>query len=65
MLTAPHAGRAVGEPADDAEKTPAPAPAFPVSDISDITLIDSAPQAVRIPMVVAAYLKESIRCGNH
>jgi hypothetical protein len=35
-----------------------PAPAFPVSDLSDITLIDSVdfvPQALRIPMVVAAY----------
>jgi hypothetical protein len=65
MLTAPHASRAVGEPAEDAETKPAPGLAFPVSDISDITLIDSVPQAVRIPMVVAAYLKESIGCSNH
>jgi hypothetical protein len=54
MLTAPHASRAVGEPADHAEKYPAPGPAFPESDISDITLIDSVSQAARIPMVVAA-----------
>ena len=55
-------------PALDVPPAPRRAPdalPAPASDISGILPADLMPQAARIPVNVALYLKESLRCHIH